>query len=203
MKRDKKNNEIKEISEEKPIVPEIIPEKDSEVAQPEVPAETKLEELTPEEKLQQKEAEIKNLNEQIKRMQADFENWKKVHQKRTEDIQNYAAEPLICNLLPLIDNLERAYEISQKTQDFKSLAEGVGLVLRQMKDILSKEGLSNIKCEGEAFDPNLHEAMLTEETTECPEDHIVEELQRGYTLKDKVIRPSLVKVAKKPKEKRE
>jgi molecular chaperone GrpE len=130
------------------------------------------------------------------RLQAEFENAKRRMQESCETVKEYASEKIICDLLPLIDNLERAKASADITRDFDSLSEGIGLILRQLKDILGKEGLQVIECMGQLFDPVYHQAVQREENDEIEDDTILDEFQKGYLLKNKLIRPSLVKVAK-------
>ncbi|MBI2252478.1 MAG: nucleotide exchange factor GrpE [Armatimonadetes bacterium] len=146
--------------------------------------------------LKEKESEISALKEQIKRMQADFENYKKRQEKYLEEFRCYAKEGLICNLLPLIDNLERAISSAEDKKNWGSHVEGLNLILRQIKEILNKEGLEEIKACGEIFDPYYHECIAKIDSLEHPDETILEEFQKGYKLKDKILRPALVKVAK-------
>lgn len=153
--------------------------------------------------LEDKEQEISMLNEQIKRMQADFENHKKRLKEYYEQVQDYASERLICELLPFVDNLERAVCSVEKNGDngenFKSFLEGIKLILRQIDKILKNEGLTEIECSGKTFDPACHEVMMKEETDEVPDETILEELQKGYRFKGRVMRPAMVKIAKNTK----
>lgn len=150
--------------------------------------------------LKEKDEEIRQLNEQIKRMQADFENHKRRLEEYYNQLQEYTGERLICELLPFIDNLERAVVSAEKNknkgEDYKSFLEGIELILRQIHKILEREGVSIIESCGKVFDPSCHEVMMKEDTNEVEDDTILEELQKGYCYKNKVIRPSLVKVAK-------
>lgn len=129
------------------------------------------------------------------RLQADFENFRRRTRQEKEDLWKYAAEQLITALLPVLDNFERAIKSEVKSvEDFKA---GVGMIYRQFQDVMGAEGLSPIPAVGEQFDPSRHEAVMQEETVEHPENTVLAELRQGYCLKDKVIRPALVKVAKK------
>ena len=111
-----------------------------------------------------------------------------------EDLCKYASEQLVLKLLPVLDNFERALEAEgDSLKDYKS---GVEMIYRQFQDVLSLEGVEAIPAVGEPFDPVKHEAVFREESEEYPENTIIEELRRGYVLKDKVIRPSMVKVTK-------
>lgn len=167
---------------------EIIPE----VMEPEVIeiSDNKIEELR---------AENARLLEQIKRMQADFENYRRNQQLHQEDLRKNANERLIFEMLPVIDNLERALLFTDNKNYLESLKTGVQMVLMQFKNILSEFGLNTVKSVGETFDPKLHECLETHETCECPEDTILNEYLKGYKIFDKLLRPAKVKVAKNPK----
>jgi len=129
------------------------------------------------------------------RLQADFENFRRRTRQEKEDLWKYAAEQLVVALLPVLDNFERALEAGGKSvEDFKA---GIEMIYRQFQDVLRAEGLSPIPAVGERFDPARHEAVMREESVDYPENVVLAELRRGYCLKDKVIRPVLVKVAKK------
>ncbi|MHB8125638.1 MAG: nucleotide exchange factor GrpE [Desulfitobacteriaceae bacterium] len=158
--------------------------------------------LTIEEKVVQLEAELEVAKTQateyyahLQRLQADFDNYRKRTQKEKEDISKYAAERLVGAILPVLDNFERAIGSVQTSQDIAGYAQGVEMIFRQMHNVLIKEGLAVIEAVGQPFDPNLHEAILSVESEEHPENTVVEEVQKGYYLKDRVLRPSMVKVS--------
>ena len=151
----------------------------------------------PAEDVSNMENDIKTLNEQIKRMQADFENYKNRLARDAEENRKYASEKLICRQLELLDNLERAIKSADETKDIEAFKKGIELIYKKMRDIFEKEGLKEIKCVGEQYDPNLAEVMMCEDNPEAGDDTVTEELEKGYTLKDKVIRPAKVKVCKK------
>lgn len=163
----------------------------------ELPEEASLEEkvLTLEAKLNESENRAKEFYEHLQRLQAEFDNYRKRTQKEKEDTVKYAAERLIEALLPILDNFDRAMAASQNNQDFVGFVQGMELILRQMQNILAKEGLAAIDALGEPFDPNLHEAVVQVESEDHPENTVVEELQKGYYLKEKVLRPAMVKVS--------
>lgn len=156
-----------------------------------------------EEKILTLEAELKQSKEQaddyyarLQRLQAEFDNFRKRSQKEREDTLKYASEQVIVTMLPILDNLERAVSSSQSSQDFNAFSQGVEMILKQMKTGLEKEGLAPIEAVGQTFDPKLHDAVLQVDSEEYPDNTVVEELQRGYYLKDKVLRPSMVKVSR-------
>lgn len=160
------------------------------------------------EDLSSKEDEIKQLKEDLQiqeektneyisysqRLQADFDNFKKVNEKQNKEIIKYANENLISNILDSYEDLGRALDNSNT---FEELKEGVELINNKLKDTLKKEGLEEIPAEGEKFDPFKHEALMVEKNEEIDNGFIIEELMKGYTLKDKVIKYSKVKVCKK------
>ncbi len=164
----------------------------------EIPGEASLEEkvLTLEAKLNESENQAKAHYDHLQRLQAEFDNYRKRTQKEKEETVKYAAERLIEALLPILDNFERAMTASQSHQDSAGFVQGMELILRQMQNVLTKEGLTAIEALGQPFDPNLHEAVLQVEAEEHPENTVVEELQKGYYLKEKVLRPSMVKVSR-------
>lgn len=153
------------------------------------------------EQIQQKTEELKKneniYKDQLLRMQADFENYKKREEKKKKDFMEYANKDLICKLLSVIDNLERAvsYSHNQKHQS-ESIRKGIESVLKDFQKILEKEGLAPIKSLGKRFDPYCHEAIMQVESDKYPEDTVTEEITKGYYLKSNVIRPAIVKVSK-------
>ena len=132
---------------------------------------------------------------QLQRLQADFDNYRKRTQKERIELIKYASERLVVELLPVLDNFDRAVSAAKVNPDFTSFSQGVEMILRQMQTALSKEGLKAMEAVGQPFDPNLHEAVLRVDSEEHPENTVVEELQKGYYLKEKVLRPCMVKVS--------
>lgn len=128
----------------------------------------------------------------LQRLQADFENYRRRITKEKEEFHKYASESLICSLLPILDNFERAIAAGEG----ENLLSGVEMIFRQLKEILEKEGLCSIEAVKTEFDPNRHEAVMTVENDDYPDNTVIEEFQKGYLLKDKVIRPAMVKVSK-------
>lgn len=146
-----------------------------------------------EDQLKKKNEEIEDLTNRLLRLQADFMNYKNRVEKDKETIFSYATEDLINQLLPILDNFERALDSIEKEDGFY---EGVKMIYEQIIKVLTDNGLKEIECIGKCFDPNLHHAVFMEESKDSEEGIILEVLQKGYMLKDKVIRPSMVKVAK-------
>lgn len=128
------------------------------------------------------------------RLAADFENYKRRTRQELADRTQYATEELLARLLPILDNFRRALDHAPQGVD-RSWFEGIKLVARQFEDVLQAQGLSQIPAVGEKFDPSQHEAIAREETDEHEEGTVVEELQPGYRLHNRVLRPTLVKVA--------
>ncbi|MEG6520765.1 nucleotide exchange factor GrpE [Desulfotomaculum sp. 1211_IL3151] len=128
------------------------------------------------------------------RLQADYENLRRRTRQEREELIKFGSEQLITGLLPVLDNFERA--MASAGDGGEGFVSGVEMIFRQLNEVLAGEGLAAIPAQGEQFDPNIHEAMLQAEDTGEPENTVVEELRKGYYLKGKVIRPSMVKVAK-------
>ncbi|MBO8136726.1 MAG: nucleotide exchange factor GrpE [Desulfotomaculum sp.] len=145
-------------------------------------------------KLSEKEALVEEYYNRMIRIQADFDNFRRRTRQEKEELLKYSREEIIKELLPVLDNFERALASADKPgEEFVS---GVKMIYRQLQDILRKEGLEVIPAVGEQFDPNKHEAVMQVDSEEHDENVIVEELRCGYMLKGKVIRPAMVKVAK-------
>jgi molecular chaperone GrpE len=137
------------------------------------------------------------LVDRLARLQAEFENARKRTAREQQDFREYAIADAIKALLPSLDSFERALQISAR--DKSELRSGVELIYKQLQDALQKLGLRAIPANGEPFDPHLHEAIEMVETSDAEDHQILEELQRGYKLKDRLLRPSMVKVARNPK----
>jgi len=136
--------------------------------------------------------------DRILRMQADFENTRKRLEKEKQEFIKFANEGIILELLNILDDLERTLALAQeKHQDLQAFLKGVEMILAHLYDLLKKYGLKPIEAKGKPFDPHYHEALLQVEANDVPEHTVLEELQKGYTLNDKVIRTAKVKVSKK------
>lgn len=131
----------------------------------------------------------------LQRTRADFENYRRRTQRERLDLINRANERLFLELLPVLDNLERALQVDGEPTA-AAIIEGVELIHRQFLEILRREGVTPIEAQGEPFNPKIHEAVLQVEDCAAEAGTVVEEVQRGYMLHDRVLRPSLVKVAK-------
>jgi len=145
--------------------------------------------------LQKLKAERDSLLDRLARAQAEFENARRRASKEQQEFRDYAGADAIKPLLPVIDSLERALQVRSEPGDFRS---GVELIYKQLQDALAKLGVRSIPAKGERFDPHVHEAIEMVETSDVPDHEVVEELQRGYKFKDRLLRPSMVKVAKNP-----
>lgn len=138
---------------------------------------------------------LSEINDKYVRLYAEFENYKKFATRSKEEQLKYANENLLKDLLTVIDHLELALQHSAGSN---SLAEGVELTLKEMKNVLEKYGLISIEALGKPFDPSIHHAMTQIESEDAEENTVVKEFRKGYMFKDRVLRASLVGVAKKP-----
>ena len=171
------------------------------VAEPETPetATTEEDEITMlRAQLQEKEAEAKAHYDLFLRERADLENFKRRMQREKSEALRFANEPLIRDLLPILDNLERAVSHAQGGGNSQPLVEGVSLVLRSFLDIVEKHGVSRVSAKGQLFDPAKHEAMAQVENTDVEPNTVVDEYAPAYLLYDRLLRPALVVVAKQP-----
>ncbi len=148
------------------------------------------------EKLEKMEAELGQKHEQLLRVAAEFENYKKRVNREFAALVKTANENLIKQLLPVLDNLERALNHSKTDGNLSSLREGVEMIFGQLLELLGKEGLKPIEAVGKPFDPHLHEAVLQVEDNEHPSGTVVDEIEKGYMLNDKVLRHTKVVVNK-------
>ena len=149
-----------------------------------------------EEKAEEKtEEKADDGNEKYVRLMAEFQNYKKRVSKEKNDLREYATEKLVMELLPVLDNFERALAASAE-DDPAGYAKGMELIFTQMVTELQKSGLAEVEAEGQDFDPTKHNAVMTEENEELESGKVSKVLQKGYALNDKVIRPSMVAVTK-------
>ena len=140
-----------------------------------------------------KSQECEDLRDQLLRHRAEFDNYRKRMARETEQVRKTASEALVRELLPVIDNLERALQHAEDPNG--ALAQGVGMVLKQLCDALAGKGLEPIVAVGEAFDPNIHEALAQQPSAEYPADHVMTEFERGYRLNGIIIRPAKVVIS--------
>ena len=198
------NAEEKEKAAAEEVTEEAAAEEEAAEAEPE---EAKADEKAGEQAGSEAEAESEEKKEEAEvspeeqeserymRLMAEFQNFKRRAAKEKSDIHAFANERLIGDLLPVMDNFERALET--ETEDIEGYAKGMQLIFEQMKTALEKAGLKEIEALGLDFDPNVHNAVMTDNTEEYENDKISKVLQKGYKLNDKVIRPSMVAVNKR------
>ncbi|MEW6661285.1 MAG: nucleotide exchange factor GrpE [Bacillota bacterium] len=147
-------------------------------------------------KLAEKTEEAAALFNRLQRLQADFENYRRRVRREQEELVNYATEKLIAELLPVLDNLERALEAAAKGGELSSFINGVDMIYRQLLGILEKQGLMAMETVGHPFNPETHHAVMQVETEDHEDNKIIEQVLKGYLLKEKVLRTAMVKVAK-------
>lgn len=148
--------------------------------------------------LEKAKAEAAEYLEQLQRSQAEFANYKKRTEREREEFVTLANAALLSKLLPILDDCERALQTVPPNLHGLTWVEGIYLIERRLRMTLEQEGLSEIEAEGKKFDPELHHAAVREDTKEYEEDEIISVLQKGYKLRDKVLRPAMVRVAAKP-----
>jgi len=154
------------------------------------------EELSDNKKLvQEKDNLCKEYLKHLERLQADFDNYKKRQEKKQKEFIEFANARLLNTLLSVVDNLERALDSSKNNKNAKAIKEGINNTLKEFHNILNKEGVKPMQSIGHRFDPYEHEAVMKMETDKYQEDTVVEEFQKGYYIKSKILRPAIVKVA--------
>lgn len=136
----------------------------------------------------------------LRRLKAEFENYKKREEKLKTEFAKFANEKLVTELLPVMDSLDRALNGVHASHNLESFLPGVELIRKQLEDVLVKKGLATIETVGNLFDPRVHEAIMQVESDEHPENTVVEELRKGYLFNNKVIRAAQVAVSKNKKE---
>lgn len=188
-KNEEKLNEEIKIEEEKAAEETS---NDEEVAED---AENKIEETTEKEEVNPLQEKYDTLNNQYIRLAADFDNYRKRQEQEKEALLKYGAETTLKKMIEVLDNFERGLKAIETVDDCEKVKECYNLAYKNFTDVLTKAGLEAIKAEGETFDPNFHEAVMQTPSTEHPEHTIIAELQKGYKLGDKVLRPTLVNVA--------
>ena len=148
------------------------------------------------------EAEIQKLKserdtavDRLARMQAEFDNARKRAAKEQQDFRDFALADTIKTLLPVVDSFERALQAKSDGNEFRT---GVELIYKQMQDVLAKLGVQPIAAKGQQFDPRIHEAIEMVETADAPDHEVLDEWQRGYKYKDRLLRPAMVRVARNP-----
>ena len=183
IKQESENTETPEVTEQEEKVEDSTEEIVEEIV------EEKQEENNP---WQEK---YETLNNQYLRLAADFDNYRKRQEQERENLLKYGAENTVKKLIEVLDNFDRGLKAIETVEDCEKVKECYHLAYKNFNDVLGKVGLEVIKAEGEEFDPNLHEAVMRTPTDDKPENIIITELQKGYKLGDKVLRPTLVNVA--------
>lgn len=158
--------------------------------------------MTPEqvEALKQHAAKADEFWDRLLRTTADFDNFKKRSSRERQEAVKYGNQALLQKLLPILDNFEMAQAAAENngTENVQSLKAGIAMVHQQLKSVLAEAGLEEVDANGQPFDPNLHEAVSQQETAEVPEGHVSQQLRKGYKLRDRLLRPASVVVAKTP-----
>jgi len=161
-------------------------------------AKEEVKEENPCEVIAKLEADLEEWKSSYTRKLAEFQNFTKRKENEVAEMKKYASEGIITKLLDNIDNLERAEQASAETKNFDALVEGVNMILRNLRNLLTEEGVEELEAaEGVKFNPYEHQAMMTENVEDLDNDVIVKVFQKGYKLKGKVIRPAMVTVNKK------
>ena len=148
-------------------------------------------------KVKKLEAELEEWKNSYTRKLAEFQNFTKRKENEVAEMRKYASEEIVVKLLDNIDNLERAVDASKESQNFDSLIEGVNMILNNLKNLLTEEGVEEIEAAGKEYDPYEHKAMITENKEELDDNVVVQVFQKGYKMKGKVVRPAMVTVNKK------
>ena len=151
----------------------------------------------PQSELERVRAERAAYLDRAARLQAEFENFRKRSEKQQQEYREYALADAMKTLLPILDSLDRA--LNTKAASLEDFHAGIELIDKQFHDALAKLGVQPVPAQGEAFDPNLHQAIQMVDTDEVEDNHVIDELQRGYKLKDRLLRPAMVRVARHPK----
>lgn len=146
------------------------------------------------EKINELEQQLEEAENRYLRLRADFDNFRRRVQLEREASEKYRAQSLIADLLPLLDNFERALKIEVSNEQTESVLQGVEMVYKGLVSALEKEGVEVIEAVGKEFDPNFHQAVMTDSNDQYSPNQVIEEFQKGYKLKDRIIRPSMVKV---------
>ncbi len=149
--------------------------------------------------LAEREEEIKQAKERILRLAAELDNTRKRLEREKSESICYANESILRELLPVIDNLERAIDHGEKESADESLLEGIRMTLKSFLDVLAKFGANRFESVGEPFDPNRHEAVTQEQTSEYPDMTVTQEFQKGYMIRERLLRPAMVGVARSSK----
>jgi len=148
--------------------------------------------------LEERDRQLQELTERLRRLQADFDNYKKRVEREREEFARIVEDRFLLKILPIYDNLERAFRSYDHNNDKDSFIEGMERIFAQFREFLKGEGVQPIEALGKPFDPLLHEALLSVETENDPPNVVLEEFERGYLRAERVLRPSRVKVSRRP-----
>lgn len=170
-------------------------EKPAGASRAEEPVQTTTERQPPAAELEKLQAERDKLLDRLARLQAEFENYRKRVNKENADFRDYAVSDAARVLLPVVDNFSLALKNADASQE--EFKKGVELIHKQLQDVLQKMNVQRIPAQGQQFDPRWHEAIEMVETDQAEDNHVLEELQPGYKIKDRLLRPAMVRVAKK------
>jgi molecular chaperone GrpE len=145
------------------------------------------------------QAERDALFDRLARQQAEFENLRKRSAREQAEFRDFAAANTVKSLLPILDSFDMALKSQETSGNGNDLRKGLEIIRKQMDEVLSKLGVQQIPAKGEPFDPRYHEAIEMVESSDAEDNHVLDELQRGYKLKDRLLRPAMVRVARNPK----
>lgn len=195
---------MKKTEEQEPVTPAAEAAPTTEAA-PETTPIAEQSALTPEQlaDLQTRAAKAQEHWDRLLRTTADFDNFKKRAAREKQDAIKYATESLLQKVIPVLDNFEMALAAAQNSSatDIKSLQDGVAMIHSQLKSTLTDAGLEEVDATGKPFDPNMHEAVSQQESDKVAEGHVLQQLRKGYKLRERLLRPATVIVAKKPEAK--
>jgi molecular chaperone GrpE len=184
---DEMENNEKVVNEE--VIEEVVGETSAEVEENATYEETNFES-----EIQKLQAEVEEKENKYLRLHADFENYKRRALLDQQSMMMYRAQSIVTDILPVLDNFERALQVESTDEQTKSVLQGLEMVYRQLVEAVKKEGVEEIPALGQQFDPNVHQAVMQESDSSKESNEILQEFQKGYKLKDRVIRPSMVKV---------
>ncbi|ANU23530.1 nucleotide exchange factor GrpE [Planococcus donghaensis] len=164
---------------------------DTETPETDLPVE---EEAEPVDEVEELRKQLEAEQNKYLRLLADYDNFKRRTQKDKEIANKFRSQSLLADLLPVLDNFERAMSATTKSEESASLLKGIEMVQKSLLEAVNREGLEEIKAVGEQFDPNFHQAVMQEKDDSAEPGVVLQELQKGYILKDRVLRPAMVKV---------
>ena len=191
--QEEKKEEMQERAEQEETAQSVEEEVAQNDAEPSADTDDEAEEEHEENPVAVLEAELKEKSDRILRLQADFENFRRRTAKEKEELTAVITQNMLTDLLPLLDNFERAMTVEQT--DIEAFQKGVEMIFTQLREVMEKHGLEKIEAEGQVFDPNLHQAVMRVENPDVEDGVITQVLQQGYRAKGRVIRPSMVQVA--------